>query len=60
MTSMTFQWRSWLGLAVALFLVYGALNVLIAIAVPLALQVGGSGAGGVVSPVMSMDGDAAS
>ena len=58
MTSMAFRWRSWLGLAVALFLVYGALNLLIAIAVPLTLQFGGAGASG-VPPVMSMDGDAA-
>jgi hypothetical protein len=56
---MAFQWRSWLGLAVALFLVYGALNLLIAIATPLTLQFGGAGAFGVVSPVMSMDGDEA-
>jgi hypothetical protein len=35
--AMAFRWRSWLGLAVALFLVYGALNLLIAIALPLAL-----------------------
>jgi len=59
MTSMAFRWRSWLGLAVALFLVYGAVNLLIALAVPLTLQLGGAGAGGVVPPVMSMDGDAA-
>jgi hypothetical protein len=56
---MAFRWRSSLGLAVALFLVYGALNLLIAIATPLMLQFGGSGAFGFVSPVMSMDGDAA-
>ena len=56
---MAFRWRSWLGLAVVLFLVYGALNLIIAIATPLTLQVGGAGAFGVVSPVMSMDGDAA-
>jgi hypothetical protein len=56
---MAFRWRSSLGLAVALFLVYGALNLLIAIATPLTLQFGGSGAFGFVSPVMSMDGDAA-
>ena len=58
MTSMVFRWRSWLGLAVALFLAYGAIMMLIAIAMPLALQFGGAGAFGVVSPVMSMDGDA--
>ena len=58
MSSLAVRWRGWLGLAVALFLVYGALNLLIAIATPLALQLGGSGAWG-VSPVMSMDGDAA-
>jgi len=56
---MAFRWRSWLGLAVALFLLYGALNLLIAIATPLALQFGGAGAFGFISPVMSMDGDAA-
>jgi hypothetical protein len=55
---MAFRWRSWLGLAVALFLVYGALNLLIAIATPLTLQSGGAGASG-FPPVMSMDGDAA-
>ena len=54
-----FRWRSWLGLAVALFLVYGALSLLIAIFEPLALQFGGAGAFGFVPPVMSMDGDAA-
>src|SRR5215208_8059759 len=32
--AMAFRWRSWLGLAVALFLLYGALNLLIAIAIP--------------------------
>ena len=31
---MAFRWRSWLGLSVALFLVYGALNLVSAIAVP--------------------------
>src|SRR5437764_11649424 len=58
MTTMAFRWRSWLGLAVALFLVYGALNMLIAIGTRLTLQVGGVGASG-VPPVMSMDGDTA-
>src|SRR5215213_5737377 len=55
----TFQWGGWLGLALALFLFYGALNLLIAIFEPLALQFGGSGAFGFVPPVMSMEGDAA-
>jgi len=58
MTSMAFRWRSWLGLAVALFLIYGVLFLLIAIATPLVLQFGGAGASG-FPPVMSMDGDAA-
>jgi hypothetical protein len=59
---MAFRWRSWLGLAVALFLVYGAFHMLIAIATPLTLQFGGTGAtllGTGFPPVMSMDGDAA-
>ncbi len=55
---MAFRWRSWLGLAVVLFLIYGALNLVAAIAVPLTLQFGGAGAGG-VAPVFSPDGDAA-
>ena len=59
MRSMGFRWRSTLGLSVALFLVYGALHLLIAIALPLTLQLGGAGAGGIAAPMMSMDGDAA-
>src|SRR5215217_4004256 len=56
---MAFLWRSWLGLAVAHFLVYGALHLLIAIALPLALQYNGAVAFGIVPPDKSMDGDAA-
>src|SRR5437867_6003613 len=55
---MTFRWRSWLGAAVALFLAYGVVNFLAAIAVPLMLQMGGAGAMGSAGVVFSGDGDA--
>ena len=42
----SFRWRSWLGLAVALLLLYGAFNVLSAVAVPLSLHRNGAGAVG--------------
>jgi hypothetical protein len=45
-SSSSFRWRSWLGLGVALFLFYGALNALSAIIVPTALHTGGAGAAG--------------
>lgn len=52
----SFRWRSWLGLSVALFLLYGAFNVLLAIVVPLSLHRGGAGAfGGTL--VLSESGD---
>src|SRR5206468_7317101 len=51
-------WRSWLGLAVGLFLLYGALNLLAAILVPSMLQMGGAGAMGSAGVVFSGDGDA--
>ncbi len=49
----SFRWRSWLGLSVALFLLYGAFNVFLAITVPVSLHRGGAGAAGgalVLSP----------
>jgi hypothetical protein len=49
----SFRWRSWFGLAVALFLLYGALNVLGAVFVPLSLHLNGAGGAGrplVVAP----------
>ena len=41
-----FRWRSRLGLAVALLLLYGAVNVLSALVVPLSLHLNGAGAVG--------------
>jgi hypothetical protein len=41
-----FHWRSWLGLAVALLLMYGAFNVFSAVAVPVSLHLNGAGAVG--------------
>ncbi|HEY3084215.1 MAG TPA: hypothetical protein VGK28_02045 [Candidatus Dormibacteraeota bacterium] len=43
-----FRWRSWLGAAVILFLIYGAVNVLSALVVPAILVLGGAGATGLV------------
>jgi hypothetical protein len=48
--AIAFRWQSWLGLSVALFLVYGALNLISAIAVPVMLQLGVAGAAG-IAPV---------
>jgi hypothetical protein len=48
-----FRWRSWFGLGVVLFLLYGALNFLAAVFVPLSLHTNGPGAVGgalVLSP----------
>ncbi len=42
----SFRWRSWLGLAVVLFLLYGAINVLAAVFVPLSLHMNGAGGAG--------------
>src|SRR5574341_2406250 len=42
----TFRWRSWLGIAVALFLVWGALNACLAVFVPVSLHRNGAGAVG--------------
>ena len=53
-----FRWRSWLGLAVALFLLYGALNFFGALFVPLSLHLNGPGAAGGVL-VLSPTADAA-
>jgi hypothetical protein len=44
----SFRWRSLLGASVALFLVYGAANVLAALTVPITLIRGGAGATAVV------------
>jgi len=44
----TFRWRSWLGGSVILFLLYAALNMVAAIAVPATLVSGGAGATGLV------------
>ena len=41
-----FRWRSWLGLSVVLFLLYGAVNVVFAIFVPASLHAGGAAASG--------------
>ncbi len=41
-----FRWRSWLGVAVALFLFWGALNAFLAILVPVSLHRNGAGAVG--------------
>ena len=41
-----FRWRSWLGVAVALFLLYGGVNVLAAVFVPLSVHLNGPGPGG--------------
>lgn len=53
-SAFSFRWRSWLGLGVALFLFYGALNAFAAIFVPTSLHSGGAGAAGntlVLSPM---------
>ncbi len=52
-----FRWRSWLGLAVVLFLLYGASYVFFAILVPLTLHNGGPAAGGFL--ILSPEADAA-
>ena len=41
-----FRWRSWLGVAVALFLFWGALNAFFAVFVPVSLHWNGAGAVG--------------
>ncbi len=51
-----FRWRSWLGISVLLFLLYGAVNVLAAILVPATLVAGG--AGGPTGVVLDPDADA--
>ena len=38
----TFRWRSWLGASVIFFLIFGVLNVGLAIAVPATLHLNGS------------------
>ena len=45
-STFSFRWRSWLGLSVALFLLYGAFNVFAALSVPLSLHGRGAGAVG--------------
>lgn len=54
MTNMfSFRWRSWLGLGVALFLFWGAINVYFAVSVPVSLHQNGAGGYGdvlVLSP----------
>jgi hypothetical protein len=40
----TFRWKSWLGASVIFFLLFGVVNVVEAIAVPLLLHLKGSGA----------------
>jgi hypothetical protein len=42
----SFRWRSRLGLAVVLFLLYGAINVFASVFVPLLLQMNGAGGAG--------------
>jgi hypothetical protein len=53
-----FRWRSLLGLAVALFLLYGAVNVLSALVVPVSLHRGGAGAAPGGTLVLSETADA--
>ena len=38
----TFRWRSWLGASVIFFLIFGVINVGLAIAVPATLHLNGS------------------
>jgi hypothetical protein len=38
----TFRWRSWLGASVIVFLIFGVINVGLAIAVPATLHLNGS------------------
>jgi hypothetical protein len=54
---MAFRWRSLLGVGVVFFLLYGALNFLAAIYVPLTLQAGGAGALGMAGVIFSQSGD---
>ncbi len=52
-----FRWRSWLGLAVVLFLLYGAFNFIAAIQVPLTLHAKGAG-GTMGTLIVSAEADA--
>ena len=45
-STFNFRWRSWLGLTVAIFLLWGALNAFLAIFVPVSLHRNGAGAVG--------------
>jgi hypothetical protein len=54
---MAFRWRSWTGIACALFILYGAANLVAAILVPTALISGGAGAIGSGGVVFSGDAD---
>ena len=45
-STFNFRWRSWLGVAVALFLAWGALNAFLAVFVPVSLHRNGAGAVG--------------
>lgn len=60
MEGSAFRWRSWLGLAIGLFLLFGAANALAAIWVPTSLVTAGSGgtAGAGGGPVFNATGDA--
>jgi hypothetical protein len=53
-----FRWRSLFGVAVALFLLYGAFNVLSAVFVPVSLHLGGAGAAPGGTLVLSETADA--
>jgi hypothetical protein len=55
---MAFRWRSWIGVATGLFLLYGAANLLAAILGPLRLLTGGAGGLGSGGVVFSGEGDA--
>src|SRR6266496_3368567 len=54
-TSGNFKWKSWLGVSVILFLLYGAFNVLAAIGVPSSLH--GHGAGAMGGLIVSTNAD---
>jgi hypothetical protein len=57
-STFVFRWRSLFGAAVALFLVYGAVNVLSAVVVPVSLHRGGAGAAPGGTLVLSETADA--
>jgi hypothetical protein len=56
--TLVFRWRSLFGVAVALFLLYGAVKVLSAVVVPVSLHEGGAGAAPGGTLVLSHTADA--